>query len=241
MFVRMMCGFFTQTVNPLDKIQQYDILFRKKRKHKKMESVKWLFFDIGSTLVDEAKCYEKRFLELSEQAKVPYSEMYETARRFYLQGEKGDHVCAKQYGLTIPKWHHELETPYPDAIDTVQRLKERGYRLGIIANQGFGTENRLKSFGLHAYFDVILSSAEEGIAKPDPAIFLRALRRANCAPKDAYMIGDRLDNDIAPAKALGIHTVWIKQGFGALSAPKSNADTPDAVVQALQELLAIFS
>ena len=205
-----------------------------------MESVRWLFFDIGSTLVDETKCYEKRFLELSEQAEVPYTDTLKIALDAFRQGKKGDHVCAKQYGLAIPKWHHELETAYPDAIDTVRRLKERGYRLGIIANQGFGSENRLKGFGLHEYFDIILSSAEAGVAKPNPAIFLRALCRAECDPKNAYMIGDRLDNDIAPAKHLGMRTVWIKQGFGAFAQPQSDTETPDVTVKSLKELLLIF-
>jgi HAD superfamily hydrolase (TIGR01662 family) len=200
----------------------------------------WLFFDIGSTLIDETACYEKRFREISAAAAVSYDTIYETALAFYKKGEKGDHACAKQYGVSLPKWHHELETPYADAIDTVQCLKSRGYRLGIIANQGLGTESRLKTFGLQEYFDIILSSAEEGVAKPDPVIFLRALDRACCKPQDAYMIGDRLDNDIIPAKALGMKTIRILQGFGTYAIPRSDAETPDTTVTLLSDLLHIF-
>ena len=200
----------------------------------------WLFFDIGSTLIDETVCYEKRFREISTAAAVSYDTIYETALALYKKGEKGDHTCAKQYDTALPKWHHELETPYADAIDTVRCLKARGYRLGIIANQGLGTEDRLRRFGLHSFFDVILSSAEEGISKPDPAIFLRALDRACCKPQDAYMIGDRLDNDIVPAKALGMRTVRILQGFGKYAIPRSDAETPDMAVTSLSDLLQIF-
>ena len=52
------------------------------------------------------------------------------------------------------------------------------------------------------------------MAKPDKKIFEMALNRAGCRPEQAMMIGDRIDNDIIPAKKLGMKTIWIKQGFG---------------------------
>jgi FMN phosphatase YigB (HAD superfamily) len=54
------------------------------------------------------------------------------------------------------------------------------------------------------------------------------------------MIGDRLDNDILPAKALGMKTVWIKQGFGALQKPLSKSEEADYTINNLAELLKIF-
>lgn len=54
------------------------------------------------------------------------------------------------------------------------------------------------------------------------------------------MIGDRLDNDIMPAKEAGMKTVWIRQGFGGLAKPKTPQETPDFTVDTLQELLKIL-
>lgn len=76
--------------------------------------------------------------------------------------------------------------------------------------------------------------------KPDIRIFEYALDKANCTPQEACMIGDRLDNDILPAKALGIKTVWIKQGFGVLQKPLSKSEEPDHFINNLSELLEIF-
>lgn len=76
--------------------------------------------------------------------------------------------------------------------------------------------------------------------KPDIRIFEYALDKANCIPQDACMIGDRLDNDILPAKSLGMKTVWIKQGFGALQKPFSKSEEPDYTISSLSELLKIF-
>ena len=53
------------------------------------------------------------------------------------------------------------------------------------------------------------------------------------------MIGDRVDNDIVPAKKLGMKTVWIKQGFGALQEPLSQSEKADYTVNNLSELLGI--
>ena len=50
------------------------------------------------------------------------------------------------------------------------------------------------------------------------------------------MIGDRLDNDIIPAKRLGIRTIWFRQGRYAALAPRSKEEIPDATVSSLQEL-----
>lgn len=76
--------------------------------------------------------------------------------------------------------------------------------------------------------------------KPDKRLFEIALEKAKCSAQEAVMIGDRLDNDIAPAKALGMRTLWIQQGFGALQHPLSPADTPDYTIGSLRDLADLF-
>lgn len=86
----------------------------------------------------------------------------------------------------------------------------------------------------------MVASAEEGIAKPDKRIFEIALERSSCSPARAVMIGDRLDNDIVPAKLLGMHTIWIKQGFGQYWTVTGEAERPDLTVSCLSELCNIL-
>ncbi len=76
--------------------------------------------------------------------------------------------------------------------------------------------------------------------KPDIRIFEYALKTAKCQPQDAVMIGDRIDNDTAPAQSLGIKGVWIKQGFGKLQTALAATNPPDYEVDNLIELLKIF-
>ena len=78
------------------------------------------------------------------------------------------------------------------------------------------------------------------MAKPDLRIFRIALERADCKPEEAVMVGDRIDNDIIPAKKIGMKTVWIKQGFGKYYKPNSAEDKPDQTINTLNEVTDLF-
>lgn len=205
-----------------------------------MAAAEWIFFDVGSTLIDESECYRLRYLEAVAGTDISPMDFEKKVIEFSKQNLKGDHEAVKYYGLELPPWHKEAEKPYADAESVLKQLTIRGYRLGVIANQSLGTKNRLSDWGLLKYFDIVLASAEEGISKPDLRIFNRALTAAECLPINAVMVGDRLDNDIAPAKKVGMKTVWIKQGLGGLASVVDINQQPDYIIGNLSELLRIF-
>lgn len=203
------------------------------------ENIKWLFFDVGSTIVDEHIAYEHRLRDIADMANVAYSNVYETAIEFYKQNKKGDYETAKLLGVELPKWHMEDEILYSDASKCLEILSSR-YKIGIIANQLLGTKERLAQRGVLQYIDLIVASAEEGVAKPDKRIFEIALERSNCKPGHTIMIGDRIDNDIIPAKLLGMHTIWIKQGFGQYWNITKEMEKADYTVNNLTEICNIL-
>lgn len=171
------------------------------------------FFDVGSTLVDETKAYDHRVREMIAGTKITFEEFDDARIAFAKQGLDGNSAAIKHFGLTKTPWHSEDEIPYPNVQSTLTALVDKGYKLGIIANQNFGTAERLENWGLRQYFDVIATSAEIGCAKPDKEIFEKAFELAGCTAEESIMVGDRLDNDIIPAKALGMKTVWLKSGL----------------------------
>lgn len=77
-------------------------------------------------------------------------------------------------------------------------------------------------------------------SKPDRRIFDRAFERAGCEAHEAAMLGDRLDNDICPAKKLGMKTIRIKQGFAAYQSPTGPEYEADYTVNNLKKLLTIL-
>ena len=165
--------------------------------------------------------------------------VYETAIDFYKQNRKGDLETAKLLGVNLTDWHVEDEVLYSEAVSCLKELSSR-YKIGIIANQNLGTESRLEKYGVLQYVDLVIASAEEGVSKPDKRIFEIALARSMCKAEHAIMVGDRVDNDIVPAKMLGIKTIWIKQGFGQYWNIKSEQEKADPVVRNLTEICEIL-
>lgn len=200
-----------------------------------MTGIRWIFFDMGSTLIDESLAMEHRIREVIEGTDITYEQFTEKKVFFAKQNKPADLETIRFFGLTKTPWHKEDERLYPDAEECLSRL-HRHYKIGIIANQSYGSKERLRRFGILEYIDLIVASAEEGVAKPDRRIFERALERAGCRPEEAVMVGDRLDNDIVPANGIGMFTVWIRQGNWKDACPREKSEQPDRVVDSLREL-----
>lgn len=200
-----------------------------------MENVKWLFFDMGSTLIDESKAQDHRIREVIAGTDITYEQFIERRIYFAKQNKPADLETIKYYGLTKTPWHKEDEFLYPDAEICLRKLHE-SFKIGIIANQSPGSEERLKQYGLLENIDLVVASAEEGVAKPDVRIFEIALERAGCSAGEATMIGDRLDYDIVPANKIGMHTIWIKQGNWRFASPVLDLEQPELVFDNLTEL-----
>ena len=204
-----------------------------------MTDIKWLFFDIGSTLVDESIAYRKRIERTIADTDISYDEFYRKMVGISKQKENAYNSAVAGYGLNRAAWNSDDEVVYPDAEECLKELSKR-YKIGIIANQNPGSRERLEKMGLLEYIDLVIASAEEGVAKPDLRIFKAALSRAACKPEEAVMIGDRIDNDIIPANKIGMTTVWIRQGFGGYAELKTVEEQPDYIVNTLAEITELF-
>lgn len=205
-----------------------------------MNKHKWIFFDIGSTLIDESIAYRKRIERTIAGTNVTYDDFYNKMVEISKYNQSGYNKALEAYGLKMAPWNSDDEYVYPESEEVLRELSER-YHVGIIANQNLGSEERLEKLGLLRYIDLVIASAEEGVAKPDLRIFQIALERANCKPEEAVMVGDRLDNDIIPANKIGITTVWIKQGFASFVNLKAKVEQPDYTISDLSELTSVLS
>ena len=205
-----------------------------------MNKIKWLFIDIGSTLVDETDCVKKRCEVIIESNNIDRQEFYDRVEECAKTDSYAVRAAALYYGAEIPRWYGELEKLYPDTKMILEILSKK-YKLGVIANQVAGTKDRLDNWGIGKYFDVVVASAEAGCAKPDLKIFNLALEQAGCKPNDAVMIGDRLDNDIVPAKQIGMKTVWVRQGFAKYQIICNESEQPDFIIDSISNILDILA
>lgn len=202
--------------------------------------IKWVFFDMGATLIDETQAWRHRIRDMIAGTGISFEQFHEKRIAFARQNLNGDAEAIRFFGLAKTPWPQEDEVPYPQAEAILAYLRDRGYGIGVIANQSPGSVERLRGWGLLSYIDVVAASAELGVAKPDRAIFDRALEMAHCTAQEAVMIGDRLDNDVVPAKRLGMVAIWIRQGLAVYQDPQWAEGRADAVVRHLLELKEIL-
>lgn len=204
-----------------------------------MNNIKWLFFDLGSTLIDERKCISWRCKYIIENNRLEAQEFMDKVEECAKTDNFAVKTAANFFGAEIPEWPKELEVLYRDTNNVLENLASK-YKLGIIANQSAGTQERIEKWGIAKYFDVVIASAEVGCAKPDLRMFYMALEQANCLPEEAVMIGDRLDNDIVPAKKIGMKTVWVRQCFAQYQSVKNESEKPDCSVESIGEIINLF-
>ena len=122
-----------------------------------MKAIEWIFFDIGSTLADESKVYERRFKKIAELADVSEEYVLKKAVEYCKNNQRGDLAVIKLLGVEKPEWESEYEILYNDTKNYLKDLHKK-YQIGIIANQKLGTEKRLIDFGIRKYIDVIVAS-----------------------------------------------------------------------------------
>lgn len=99
---------------------------------------------------------------------------------------------------------------YPDALPTLDRLKDAGYKMAIISNWSWHLPDLCDSLGITPYFEQIFTSARLGYAKPHPEIYQRALAGMQVEkPQTAVHIGDSYRADVLGAGRAGIQTLWL--------------------------------
>jgi putative hydrolase of the HAD superfamily len=98
---------------------------------------------------------------------------------------------------------------YPDAAPALRELRAAGCGLVVVSNWDVSLGERLEETGLAPLVDAVVSSAEVGVLKPDPAPFRRALELAGVAAADAWHAGDSVHEDVEGARAAGIRPVLI--------------------------------
>jgi HAD superfamily hydrolase (TIGR01549 family) len=211
-------------------------------------AIQTVFFDIGETLVDETR----QWGAWADWLGIPRLTFFAVLGGVVERGEHHRRVfellrpgidlereraarAAKGYSE-----HFDRSDFYPDAIPCLETLRRLGYRIGLAGNQPEGVEQLLGAMNLPV--DLIASSAGWGVEKPSPEFFARVAQLAGAPPANIAYVGDRVDNDVAPAAAAGMLAVFLRRGpWGYLQARHPDAarahirlDSLAALPQALE-------
>ena len=201
-------------------------------------------FDVGETLVDETRHWG----EWADWLGVPRLAFFGALggvierglhhREVYQLIRPDMDLAAEVAARRATGWTYRFEPGdfYPDALPCLNALRAAGLKIGLAGNQPEEAEGALADAGVPA--DFIASSARWGVEKPDPEFFRRVVEAAGVPAEEIAYVGDRLDNDVLPAKAAGMLAVFIRRGpWGMIHAARPEAARADVRLESLAALL----
>ncbi len=180
--------------------------------------IKAVVFDVGETLVDETREYgtwadwlgiPRHTFSSVFGAVIAQGKDYREAFQFFRPGFSLDEERARRAEAGNPESFGESDL-YPDTRPAMKKLRAMGIWVGVAGNQTTHAGEILRKLDLPA--DMIATSEDWKASKPDAAFFRALLDAAPCAAGEIIYVGDRLDNDLKPAKAAGMRTAFIRRG-----------------------------
>jgi putative hydrolase of the HAD superfamily len=131
---------------------------------------------------------------------------------------------------------NERATVFEGAFETLDWLRTRSVRLGLMTNGGGPAQRaKIERFGLAPYFEHIVIEGEFGCGKPDPRVFESLLAALRVEPSETWAVGDNIEVDVFGAMDVGIHGIWVDVSGRGL--PAGAPRRPHRVVASLSELV----
>lgn len=210
-------------------------------------AVRWVVLDVGETIVDETRMWHEwadllgvpRFaLAAALGAVIARGEHHTRVFDLVAPGVDRRAVLGGQPARPIPM-RVEPGDLYPDVRSAVRDLHEAGFSIGVAGNQPVATESALLAMGIE--LDLVASSERWAATKPDRAFFERLVEEARAEAAQMAYVGDRLDNDVAPALAAGLVPVFIRRGPWAriqewIAPPPAEAIVIDRLAELVERL-----
>lgn len=175
--------------------------------------------------------FVERFLELDDNGALWKDEVY---RRILDENRVAGLDPQTLLGEYLADFHRHCRA-FPGLAEMTAALTGAGYRLGLITNGLFPFQaQNFQALGVAEQFAAVLVSGQEGMRKPNPEIFRRALDRLGVRADEAVFVGDNPEADIRGAHGVGMRTIFRPSPFHAA------APLADAVCTELRELPAIL-
>jgi putative hydrolase of the HAD superfamily len=132
----------------------------------------------------------------------------------FLEGQTGrvDEEILKAGVDAYLKTKKRFLKPYPYVLETLEFLRSRGLKLGIVTDAPRKKAvDRLRAMNVIHFFDVIITFDEAKVKKPNELPFILAIGKLGLKPDEILFVGDSLKRDIKPARKLGMKTLLIKR------------------------------
>ena len=191
-----------------------------------------VIFDLFGTLIDTSSRaeYERVLAQMAVVLKAPrvkftqlWFDTFDLRTTGTLTSPEGniDHIC-RHLGITFSedqlkrasaiRFNFTVESliPRPDTLATLGFLKANSYRVGLITDCSSEVPTAWKNTTMASLIDVPVFSCVEGVKKPDPRIYQRALQRLVVQAKECLYVGDGSSRELSGAQKIGMHPVLIR-------------------------------
>ena len=138
--------------------------------------------------------------------------------------------------IATENWIFKPSDLYQDSKESMVKLKSKGLKIGIVANQPASVVESLKSDQIYDLIDFLGVSAIVGFEKPDKRIFELAISKLAVPANQILHVGNRIDTDVIPAKKLGMKTVWVRRGEANPDPTPADLSQADLTVLNLEQL-----
>jgi HAD superfamily hydrolase (TIGR01549 family) len=205
-----------------------------------MSLIRAVWFDVGEVLINETREYDawadwlgipRHTFSAVFGAVIARGQDYRQVFQYFRPGFDLDAERQARLDAGLGEYlnGHDL---YPDVRPCLHALKDAGYFVGIAGNQTTRAGRFLRE--LHLPCDVLATSDDWGVTKPDVAFFSKLIAVSGHQPNEIAYVGDRLDNDLHPAATAGLHTIFVRRGAWGYVIYESG--TADLELDSLTEL-----
>lgn len=226
--------------------------------HPRLQQVQWLFLDPSVLLNENETQREMRRnlrLALARRGRTVDQETVERAWMQAVSATRPVHPLTGAAQILAPdaaaaaavldevvRSTKNLDTLHP-GVQLALHALEKQFHLGVIGPYRLpGARAQLNRYHLH--FPVVALSDELKLSnkldmngRPDPGLFVWALRKAECMAAEAAFASDRVDLGLAPAKMAGMTTIWLRQTNYKFRYPRNTLETPDLTFNDLGDLV----
>lgn len=155
-----------------------------------LEQIHFSHVLFGKMTIEEARAERFKFLFLNRGIEVDYN----TAEN-----------AAEIYRMAYQKNRRRSE-----GAEEILKLFKKNYKLAIVTNNLISEqEEKLEYLGLTKYIDLMVTSEEARVPKPDPQIFNLLFAKLKVKPEETVMIGDSWEHDIMGAHNAGMKCIWL--------------------------------
>lgn len=225
-----------------------------------MKQIRVIFFDLGKTLVTGTEQSARRLL--GSRLGLSEKEVRRAGKIIMTQEALDPSILAGALCKALPRldfrlavdavravWTDQMHSvrEVPGALDVLQQLKEKGFKIGFISNTWHPFWSGFCQIcpGAIRLADYVFLSYRLGIKKPSPEIYLKAVKATGKSARSCAMVGDSYELDIAPALMTEMVTVWLlrnldaEKGYAA-RVLRGEEIPPDWAAESLESVLEFF-